>query len=236
MYNQFWHRENTIQSECIIISNDNNKVFMNCIPSVTLEMPEDRIPCIANTNKTRKNYYSLLWAIPCNDKKECENGSDEDGNFRSCKFKQSYLALVICLGISMITLTLFVKLKITSWQNKALLDTTVEDEVNDEEEEEDDDEDMDENSHKRHKVETCPSLEKNDRLSLALRLNQSNLEAFKIFNEEIKFHGQEADAICCMKVRNVYCQNRTIHIFCFVSIWYFLMNLKTNNGTRSKQI
>ena len=107
----------------------------------------------------------------------------------------------------MITLTLFVKLKITSWQNKALLDTTVEDEVNDEEEEEDDDEDMDENSYERHKVETCPSLEKNDRLSLALRLNQSNLEAFKIFNEEIKFHGQEADAICCMKVRNVYGQN-----------------------------
>ena len=199
LYDQFWKRENTIQSECKIVSNDNNKLVMNCIPNETLEMPEDRIPCIVNKNETRKNYYSLLWAIPCNDKKECENGSDEDGDYRSCKFKQSYLALVIFLGVSMITLILFVKLKITSWQNKALLNTTVEDEIDEE-----DKEDVDEDTYERYKTETCPSLAKNDRLSLALRLNQSKLEAFKIFHEEIKFHGQEADAICCMKVRNVY--------------------------------
>ena len=60
------------------------------------------ILCIANDNSD----LGSTWAIPCNNIRECDNGSDEDG----CKFPAWLIPSLLCGSGAVLGITLFVYL------------------------------------------------------------------------------------------------------------------------------
>ena len=140
--------------------------------------------------------YVLRLASPCDGIIECEDEKDEDSDDRICNFNNGYLMFCLGIGMSIIVLTLFFKLKQSKYLNKKHILKG--------EEEMDDEEDMDDDTYQRlpyrkSLYKTCPSGGES-KLNLALRLLKDKLQAKEILAEECEYHQNEAEAICCMKV------------------------------------
>ena len=142
--------------------------------------------------------YVLRLASPCDGIIECEDAKDEqNGDVRICNFDNSYLMYCLGIGMSVIVLTLFIKLKQSKYLNKKhILKGEVFEGM-------DEDEDIDDDTYKqlpyrKSLYKACPSGGES-KLNLALRLLKDK-QAKEILAEECEYHQNEAEAICCMKV------------------------------------
>ena len=133
-----------------------------------------------------------MWAIPCNGIIECEDGRDEDTKFkhRTCHISHGYLLLSMSIGICMITLFIFIFLKISNMNDLKSVEDISNEKIYDI---------IDKRINQGNDMKGCPS--EGDKLTLALRLQHDKKhESRRIFKDEVSFHKHEQIAICCMKV------------------------------------
>ena len=115
-------------------------------------------------------YWSHVWAIPCNAVPECSDGRDE----MNCQMQNWVLEIILVGIICLLCVTLFLYLSYYV-------------------------------EHTAEKIVVImPSSEQNLAkriLHIAILIEEGNIDKIREFyDKEIETHGNEANAICCLKV------------------------------------
>ena len=120
-----------------------------------------------------QEWWTHVWAIPCNGRDECHDSSDENG----CHISNWILASLIIGFIFVLSTTLFFYLY-SNLNHAGQMITSM--------------------TSNTSKHQDC-KLERN--LQLAVLVQQKDAyQIKKIFFEELQIHGDESKAICCLKV------------------------------------
>ena len=118
-----------------------------------------------------QTYWSHVWAVPCNGVPECVDGRDEI----NCQMQNWVLEIVLLGIICVLCLTLF--LYLSYYVGHTSIDKT---------------------------VILNPSSELNLArriLDIATLVEEGNIDKIReLYEKEVESHGNEANAICCLKV------------------------------------
>jgi hypothetical protein len=117
------------------------------------------------------NYWSHVWAIPCNAVPECGDGRDE----MNCQMSDWVLEIVLVGIICILCITLFIYL--SYYLEHTIIDKS---------------------------IVLIPSSEQNlaKRIrDIVILVEEGNIDKIREFyDKEVEMHGNEANAICCLKV------------------------------------
>ena len=116
-------------------------------------------------------YWSHVWAVPCNGVPECGDGRDE----MNCQMQNWVLEIVLVGIMCALCVTLF--LYLSCYVEHTIIDKTV-------------------------IPISCNELNLDRRiLNIAILVEEGNIDNIREFyDKEVETHGNEANAICCLKV------------------------------------
>ena len=116
-------------------------------------------------------YWTHVWAVPCDTRKECATGFDEE----NCQINDWVLRIVLASALALLCVSLFIYL--VKFLNNAA--KTIQEGIP-----------QLENKHTSSKS-----------IDIALLVEENNFDGIREFyNKEKEIHGNEPGAICCLKV------------------------------------
>ena len=127
-------------------------------------------------------YWSHVWAVPCNGVPECGDGRDE----MNCQMPNWVLEFVLLGIVCVLCLTLFIYL--SYYVEHTIID-------------------------KNDIISSFSELNLTKRiLDIAILVEQGNIDNIhEFYDKEVERHGNEANAICCLKVH------------CYMLNWLFIL-------------